>query len=163
MVAQSSVQVQRIASAEEPEQGYLPVSICRIKVSSLRIIGTADAVHWFFKPEYSRQAGATFHFCMLHSGTIWEKEKAEEFEKALCDETGKKAAGFMPYQITFCKADGSAYTLWHLILEAEGAGKDQKLAVMTRDGKIRISDTSFEDRLKITSETIAAAALFSAG
>jgi len=96
---------------------------------------------------------------------IWdmEKEKAEEFEKALCDETGKKAAGFTPYQITFCKADGSAYTLWHLILEAEGAGKDQKLAVMTRDGKIRISDTSFEDRLKITSETIAAAALFSAG
>ena len=113
--------------------------------------------------EIKSQAGATFHFCMLHSGTIWEKEKAEEFEKALCDETGKKAAGFTQYQITFCKADGSAYTLWHLILEAEGAGKDQKLAVMTRDGKIRISDTSFEDRLKITSETIAAAALFSAG
>ena len=93
-----------------------------------------------------------------------EKEEAEKFKKAICDETGeKKLTGFTTYQITFRKADGSSYTLWHLILEVEGAGKDQKLAVMTRDGKIRISDESSGDRLKITSETIAAAALFSAG
>ena len=93
-----------------------------------------------------------------------DRAAAGAFEKAICDESGeRKISGFAPYQITFRKADGSSYTLWHLILEVEGAGKDQKLAVMTRDGKIRISDESSGDRLKITSETIAAAALFSAG
>ena len=93
-----------------------------------------------------------------------EKEEAEKFKKAICDETGeKKLTGFTTYQITFRKADGSSYTLWHLILEAEGAGDDQKLAVLTRDGKIKISDAASQDKVRILSETISAAALFSAG
>ena len=92
-----------------------------------------------------------------------EKEAAEEFRKAICEETGqKKLSQFAPYQITFRKADGSSYTLWHLILEAENSGPDRKLAVMTRDGKIKLSDIFSKGKLELSSETIAAAALFSA-
>ena len=91
-----------------------------------------------------------------------EEEQAKEFRMAICDETGKKKiSDFVPYQITFRKADGSSYTLWHLILEADGAGIGKKLAVMTRDGKIKIAEVSSADTTQISSENIAAAALFS--
>ena len=90
-----------------------------------------------------------------------DKESAEAFEKAICDETGKKRiSGFTPYQITFRKADGSSYTLWHLILEAEGAGDGKRIAVLTRDGKARISDASSQERIKISSDTATAVAVF---
>ena len=90
-----------------------------------------------------------------------DKESAEAFEKAICDETGKKkVSGFTPFQIIFRKADGNPYTLWHLVLEAEGAGDGKRIAVLTRDGKVRISDASSQERIRISSDTITAVAVF---
>ena len=90
-----------------------------------------------------------------------DKESAEVFKKAICDETGKKkVSGFTPFQIIFRKADGNPYTLWHLVLEAEGAGDGKRIAVLTRDGKVRISDASSQERIKISSDTITAVAMF---
>ena len=91
---------------------------------------------------------------------ILNKEAAEAFKKAICDETkSRRIADFTPYQVTFFRADGSSFTLWHLILEAEGTGDGRKLAVMTRDGKVRISDASSNGMARITSDTVTAVAL----